>query len=63
MMATTARGAGGEVAAAAAASSSSSSAAAAAGDIWDELKGICSLPPLSPLSPHPHMAFPQLFVS
>uniref|UniRef100_A0A0D3HGN3 AP2/ERF domain-containing protein n=1 Tax=Oryza barthii TaxID=65489 RepID=A0A0D3HGN3_9ORYZ len=42
-------------------SSSSSSAAAAAGDIWDELKGICSLPPLSPLSPHPHMAFPQLF--
>uniref|UniRef100_A0A0E0MAS9 AP2/ERF domain-containing protein n=1 Tax=Oryza punctata TaxID=4537 RepID=A0A0E0MAS9_ORYPU len=42
---------------------SSSSSAAAAGDIWDELKGICNLPPLSPLSPHPHMAFPQLFVS
>uniref|UniRef100_A0A0D9XMI0 AP2/ERF domain-containing protein n=1 Tax=Leersia perrieri TaxID=77586 RepID=A0A0D9XMI0_9ORYZ len=33
-----------------------------AGDIWDELMGICSLPPLSPMSPHPHMAFPQLSV-
>ncbi|KAL6906380.1 hypothetical protein ACP4OV_003981 [Aristida adscensionis] len=31
---------------------------------WEELKGtICSLPPLSPLSPHPHFAFPQLSVN
>ena len=34
---------------------------------WEEeelLKGtICSLPPLSPLSPYPQLAFPQLFVS
>jgi len=33
---------------------------------WEDesLKGaICSLPPLSPLSPHPHLAVPQLSVS
>ena len=33
---------------------------------WEEelLKGtICSLPPLSPLSPYPQLAFPQLSVS
>ncbi|CAM0956182.1 unnamed protein product [Alopecurus aequalis] len=40
------------------------SAAAAGGgggaDIWEELKVICSLPPLSPLSPYPRFAFPQL---
>ncbi|PWZ56064.1 Ethylene-responsive transcription factor 5 [Zea mays] len=33
---------------------------------WEDesLKGaICSLPPLSPLSPHPHLAVPQLYVS
>ncbi|KAM0842626.1 hypothetical protein ACQ4PT_058250 [Festuca glaucescens] len=29
-------------------------------DFWEELKGICSLPPLSPLSPYPRFAFPQL---
>ena len=29
-------------------------------DIWEELKMICSLPPLSPMSPYPHFAFPQL---
>ncbi|KAM0868067.1 hypothetical protein ACQ4PT_041577 [Festuca glaucescens] len=29
-------------------------------DFWEELKGICSLPPLSPLSPYPHFAFAQL---
>jgi EREBP-like factor len=37
-------------------------------DFWEEveaeLKGtLCSLPPLSPMSPHPHVAFPQLSVS
>ncbi|VAH06329.1 ethylene-responsive transcription factor 6-like [Triticum dicoccoides] len=31
-------------------------------DFWEELKVICSLPPLSPLSPYPHFAFPQLSV-
>ncbi|XP_062206083.1 ethylene-responsive transcription factor ERF106-like [Phragmites australis] len=43
---------------------------AASGEVdyfWEEeeeLKGtICSLPPLSPLSPHSHLAFPQLSVS
>jgi EREBP-like factor len=33
---------------------------------WEDesLKGaICSLPPLSPLSPHSHLAVPQLSVS
>uniref|UniRef100_A0ACD5U473 Uncharacterized protein n=1 Tax=Avena sativa TaxID=4498 RepID=A0ACD5U473_AVESA len=38
----------------------SSDAAAREADFWEELKGICSLPPLSPLSPYPHLAFPQL---
>ncbi|VAH18131.1 unnamed protein product [Triticum turgidum subsp. durum] len=33
-----------------------------AADIWEGLKVICSLPPLSPLSPYPHFAFPQLSV-
>uniref|UniRef100_A0A452YVS8 AP2/ERF domain-containing protein n=1 Tax=Aegilops tauschii subsp. strangulata TaxID=200361 RepID=A0A452YVS8_AEGTS len=37
-------------------------AAARDADIWEELKVICSLPPLSPLSPYPHFAFPQLSV-
>jgi EREBP-like factor len=35
-------------------------AAAREADFWEELKGICSLPPLSPLSPYPHFAFTQL---
>jgi EREBP-like factor len=37
-----------------------SAAAAREADFWEELKGICSLPPLSPLSPYPHFAFAQL---
>uniref|UniRef100_A0ACD5TMS5 Uncharacterized protein n=1 Tax=Avena sativa TaxID=4498 RepID=A0ACD5TMS5_AVESA len=37
-----------------------SAAAAREADFWEELNGICSLPPLSPLSPYPHLAFPQL---
>nr|BAJ92494.1 predicted protein [Hordeum vulgare subsp. vulgare]BAJ97195.1 predicted protein [Hordeum vulgare subsp. vulgare] len=36
------------------------SAAPRDADFWEELKVICSLPPLSPLSPYPHFAFPQL---
>ncbi|KAK1696006.1 hypothetical protein QYE76_012703 [Lolium multiflorum] len=35
-------------------------AAAREADFWEELKGICSLPPLSPLSPYPLFAFAQL---
>ena len=41
-------------------------ASGAADYFWEDesLKGaICSLPPLSPLSPHPHLAVPQLSVS